>query len=80
MPADPPPADFAVSRKDPDGSGATIYTCRDHLAHTRALMQSGAAPGVLVQVGPANVDGDGNPLAVAVHGCKGHLEEWPAGA
>ncbi len=76
MAADPPPADFEVSRADPDGI-ARIYACRAHLARTRQVMQAGAAPGVLVTTGPANRDTDGQPLAVPAHGCKGHLDNWP---
>ena len=74
--ADPPPAEFEVSRADPDGT-AHIYACRGHLAYTRQVMQEGAAPGVLVTTGPANRDGDGNPREIPVHGCKGCLADWP---
>jgi hypothetical protein len=73
--ADPPLADFEVSRADPDGP-ARIYACRAHLAHTRRVMQDGG-PGLAVTVAPANRDLDGNPLDTPVHGCKGHMESWP---
>lgn len=78
MAADPPPADFVVSRNDPDGV-AQIWSCRAHLAYTKQVWQAGAQPGELVTVGPANRDADGQVLEVLVHGCKGHLENWPTG-
>ena len=73
MAADPPPADFEVTRTSPAGT-QSIYACRGHLAHTRALLER---QGGTVTAGPANRDGDGNQLDTPVHGCKGHLEDWP---
>jgi hypothetical protein len=73
--ADPPPADFEVSRTGPDESVQNIYACRAHLAETRRRM---AGDGFVLTVGPANRDSDGNPLPVPAHGCKGHLDGWPA--
>ena len=78
MQPDPPPADFLVTRAGPGGT-AIIAACRAHLAHTRAVLHAGDPAG-RVEVGPANVDGDGNPRATAIHGCKGHMEGWPVTA
>jgi hypothetical protein len=74
MAADPPPADFEVTRTAPDGSVQTVWTCRAHLAETRRRWSEG---GHVPSVGPANRDSEGNPLPVPRHGCKGHLDGWP---
>lgn len=74
MQPDPPPADFLVTRTGPDM--AIIAACRAHLSHTKAVLQAGD-PAALIQVSPANVDIDGNRRTIAVHGCKGHMEDWP---
>lgn len=66
MAADPPPAEFEVSRTLPDGGTQIIYACRAHLAETKRFMAEG---GYVPVVGPADP---------AVHGCKGHLAGWPA--
>lgn len=78
MQPDPPLADFAVVRRNPDGQ-ATIYACRAHLNHTKTVLQSGN-PAALITVSPANVDPDGNLFDVPRHGCKGHMEGWPVTA
>ena len=58
------PAEFEISRQDPDGTGR-IYACPVHLAHTvRVLL----AAGLPLAVTPADPQ---------IHGCKGHLEAWP---
>jgi hypothetical protein len=71
MPADPPLADFEVTRTLAPGFMQTIYTCRDHLAETRRRWAIG---GYEVTIRPANVDRDGNPLVPPRHGCKAHLD------
>ena len=67
MAADPPPAEFQVSRFLPGGGVQTIYACAAHLAHTCRILR-GDEPATAVAVTPAD------PV---VHGCKGHLEAWP---
>jgi hypothetical protein len=73
MAADPPPADFEVTRTGRAGT-QHIYACRAHLAHTRAVLEQ---EGSTVTTGPANRDRDGSALDTPVHGCKGHLDGWP---
>ena len=64
---EPPPAEFEISRTDPDGAISDIYACGQHLARTiQIMLQDGAA--VTVAIRPADP---------AVHGCKGHFEDWP---
>jgi len=75
MAADPPPADFEVTSIAPDGSVQHVYACRAHLAETRRRQ---SADGQVPTVGPANRDGEGRPFLVPRHGCKGHLDGWPA--
>jgi hypothetical protein len=58
---------------------ARVGACRPHLAFTKLLLQAGD-PTATVTTGPANVDGDGNPLDIPVIGCKGHMEGWPVAA
>lgn len=76
---DPPAADFEVSRATADGGSVSIYACRPHLAHTKAVLEGNGKLTGPVTVGPANTDPDGNPLDTPVHGCKGHMESWPGG-
>lgn len=66
MPADPPPAEFEVTRLTPDGRGTqSIYACAAHVAHTLQIMLNGAAVAAVKTADPA------------LHGCKGHQERWP---
>lgn len=58
------PAEFDVSRQDPDGVGH-VYACGVHLAHTVRLLLAAELP---LTVMPADPE---------IHGCKGHLEAWP---
>jgi hypothetical protein len=73
--ADPPPADFEISRTLPGGAVQNIYACRAHLAETKRRWSEG---GYVPAVGPANRDYEGNPLAEVHHRCKGHQAGWPA--
>lgn len=67
MAADPPPAEFEITRIIPGGGVQNIYACGAHLAHTvRIFWENG---GVTVSVKPADP---------ARHGCKGHMDGWPA--
>lgn len=68
MADDPPPADFKVSRASLNGGMADIYACRVHLAHTKQVLMDNNQLAGPVLVGPANPE---------VHGCKGHLDNWP---
>ncbi len=76
---DPPPADFEVSRAAAGGGTVSVFACRPHLAHTRRVLESNSQLTGPVTVGPANTGPDGGPLDTPVHGCKGHLADWPAG-
>lgn len=63
------PAEFAVSAVDPDGHIGIVYSCAAHLAATARVMLPVNAPlPALVQ-----------PADPAVHGCKGHQEDWATG-
>lgn len=66
MAADPPPAEFEVSIIIPGVGLQNIYACSLHLAHTIRTLRKDT--GIRVAVG------DADP---GLHGCKGHLDDWP---
>ena len=60
------PAEFEVVRTDPDGT-SSIFACAGHVAHTKAVLSREDGDITVRRADPAT------------HGCKGHLENWPAG-
>lgn len=67
MAADPPPAEFEISRITGDGGGVqTVYACDTHLAESiRVWWANPGAQVVAVKPAPPG------------YGCKGHPEDWP---
>jgi hypothetical protein len=63
------PADVAITRTIADGGQQIIYSCWSHAGHVTRHLQAQCGPGDTVTTGRADP---------AKHGCKGHLEDWPA--